>query len=215
MAWGYLRILPPLKFTVRVCIHRVFVESPQRPNAGQTSRKASRGDPGQIRGKGVGRGTLGGEERRPGDQTALPPGSLAETESPPAVMPGKRQQVSFPACAEPARTLGTVSCWECVVCPPERKCGTVTGREPICARWVTGLVVLVGCHGQEGALPAISESCPLTQISLSAPTPCLVAPWGPLLPRPRRALLPQHFKGRRSVCSKPPWKPRLHGDGWG
>lgn len=171
MAWGYLRILPPLKFTVRVCIHRVFVESPQRPNAGQTSRKASRGDPGQIHGKGVGRGTLGGEERRPGDQTALPPGSLAETESPPAVMPGKRQQVSFPACAEPARTLGTVSCWECVVCPPERKCGTVTGREPICARWVTGLVVLVGCHEQEGALPAISESCPLTQISLSAPHP--------------------------------------------
>lgn len=167
MAWGYLRILPP----VRVCIHRVFVESPQRPNAGQTSRKASRGDPGQIRGKGVGRGTLGGEERRPGDQTALPPGSLAETESPPAAMPGKRQQVSFPACAEPARTLGTVGCWECIVCPPERKCGTVTGREPICARRVTGLVVLVGCHEQEGALPAISESCPLLLISLSAPHP--------------------------------------------
>ena len=139
------------------------------PSAGQMSRRASREDPGWIHGKGVGRGTLGGEERRPGDQTALPPGSLAKTESPPAEMPGKRQQVSFPACAEPGRTLGTVGCWECIICPPERKCGTMMGREPRCARRVIGLVLLVLCHEQEGGLPAISESCPLVQIS---PPPC-------------------------------------------
>ena len=139
------------------------------PSAGQMSRRASREDPGWIHGKGVGRGTLGGEERRPGDQTALPPGSLAKTESPPAEMPGKRQQVSFPACAEPGRTLGTVGCWECIICPPERKCGTMMGREPLCARRVIGLVLLVLCHEQEGVLPAISESCPLVQIS---PPPC-------------------------------------------
>lgn len=40
--------------------------------------------------------------------------------------------------------------------------------------------------------------------SASAPAPRRVAPQGPLLPRPRQALLPQHFKGRQSVCSKPP-----------
>lgn len=158
VAWGYLRILPSLKFTVCVYIHRAFMESSQRPwpggadtpSAGQMSCEAGGEDPVWIRGKGLGRGTLGGEERRPGDQTALPPGSLVKTESPPAEMPGKRQQVSFPACAEPGRTLGTVGCWECIVCPPERKCGTMMGREPLCARRVMGLVLLVLCHEQEG-----------------------------------------------------------------
>lgn len=78
------------------------MESPQgawlggtdTPSAEQTSLEACKEDMQRVRGKGVGRGTLGGEERRPGDETALPPRSLAEVHSPPAVMPGKRQQVS-------------------------------------------------------------------------------------------------------------------------
>lgn len=47
--------------------------------------------------------------KRPGDQTAAstrePGGDGISTSSD----AGKRQQVSFPACAEPARTLGTGS----------------------------------------------------------------------------------------------------------
>ena len=163
-----------MKFTVHVYIHQAFVESPQRPwlgatdtpSAEQTSREA---DPWEGSGQRDTRER--GEASRASDSpsTQEPGGGALSTSSD----AWKEATGVVPACAEPGRTLGTVSCWECVVCPPERKCGPMTGREPVCARRVISPILLMLCHEQEQALPAISECCPLMQISPSAPSPAL------------------------------------------
>ena len=163
-----------MKFTVHVYIHQAFVESPQRPwlgatdtpSAEQTSREA---DPWEGSGQRDTR-ERGEASRASHSPSTQEPGGGALSTSSDA---WKEATGVVPACAEPGRTLGTVSCWECVVCPPERKCGPMTGREPVCARRVISPILLMLCHEQERALPAISECCPLMQISPSAPNAAL------------------------------------------
>ena len=154
----------------------------------------------RIHGKGVGRGTPGGEERRPRDQTALPPRSLAEAHSPPAVMPGKRQQVLSRRVQSQAGGWGQLAAGDVSSVLLRESVGPWRAENPS----VQGGLSVSFCSccvmsRRELCLPSLNpaHSC---RSAPPPPIPRCAAPWGPLLPRPRRGLLPQHFKGRRSVC---------------
>lgn len=169
------------------------MDTTDTPSAEQTSREA---DPwersGQRDTRGRGEASWGSDS----PSTQEPGGGAPSTSSD----AWKEATGLAPACAEPGRTLGTAGCWECVVCPPERKRGAMMGREPVCARRVISLILLMLCHEQEGALLRSLNPAHSCRSAPPPPIPHCAAPWGPLLPRPRRGLLPQHFKGRRSVC---------------